>query len=75
VVRGDHNSGFSGRDTDTALNFNNQAPYFPIEPGRIYGAWIWCFGGGDSSGADLVSAAYAQALIDATARFVVIGQQ
>lgn len=70
-----HNPGFSGRDADTALSFDNQAPYFPIEPGRIYGAWIWCFGGGDASGADVASAAYAQALIDATARFVVIGQQ
>ncbi|MGE0228904.1 MAG: hypothetical protein AB7I38_14300 [Dehalococcoidia bacterium] len=70
-----HNPGVPGRDADTALNFQHQAPYFGIEPGRVYGAWIWCFGGGDSSGADIVSAAYAQALVDATARFVVIGQQ
>ncbi|MGE0229814.1 MAG: hypothetical protein AB7U23_15020 [Dehalococcoidia bacterium] len=70
-----HNPGVPGRDVDTALNFQHQAPYFPVEPGRVYGAWIWCFGGGDTSGADLVSAAYAQALVDATARFVVIGQQ
>lgn len=70
-----HNPGFSGRDNDTALNVQHQAPYFGIEPGRIYGAWIWCFGAGDTSGADLLSAAYAQALIDATARYVVIGQQ
>lgn len=70
-----HNPAFSGRDAGTALNFGDQAPYFPIEPGCIYGAWIWCLGGGDTSGADITSAAYAQALIDATARFVVIGQQ
>lgn len=67
--------GFPAPDRDTALNFADEAPYFPIEPGRVYGAWIWCFAGGDTSGADLLSAAYAQAFIDATARFVVIGQQ
>jgi hypothetical protein len=72
----DHsNPSFSGRDFDNALQFANQPPYFPIEPGRIYGAWIWCFADGDAHGADLTSAAYAQALIDATAKLIVIGQQ
>ncbi len=69
------NPSFSGRDFDTALQFGNEAPYFPIEPGRIYGAWIWCFAGGDAHGADLTSAGFAQALIDATAKLIVIGQQ
>lgn len=70
-----HNPSFPSTEADTALNYGDQAPYFPIEPGRIYGAWVWCFGAGDASGADFFSAAYAQALIDATARLVVIGQQ
>lgn len=70
-----HNPSFTGRDTDTALDYGNEAPYFLIEPGRIYGAWVWAFANGDTSGADFFSAAYAQALIDATARFIVIGQQ
>lgn len=72
----DHtNPSFSGRDSDTALSFNKQAPYFNIEPRRLYGAWVWCFAAADSSGADLFSAAYAQALIEATAKFIVVGQQ
>jgi len=62
-------------DFDRALQFGNQAPYFGIEPGRLYGAWIWCFGVGDAHGADFTSAGYAQAAIDATARWIVIGQQ
>jgi hypothetical protein len=72
----DHtNPSFSGHDFDTALQFGREAPYFSIEAGRIYGAWIWCFAGGDAHGADIASAGFAQALIDATAKLIVIGQQ
>lgn len=72
----EHNNGsFPGRDSEIALQFGNEAPYFPIEPGRIYGAWIWCFADGDAHGADLTSAGFAQALIQATPKLIVIGQQ
>ena len=70
-----NNASFPGRDSETALQFGNEAPYFSIEPGRIYGAWIWCFADGDAHGADLTSAGFAQALIEATAKLIVIGQQ
>jgi len=69
------NPSHPNQDFDNALLFGDQAPYFPINPGRIYGAWIWCFGSGDAHGADVTSAGFAQALIDATARWIVIGQQ
>ena len=72
---GHGNPSLPGRDFDTALQFGNEAPYFPIQPGRIYGGWIWCFADGDAQGADVTSAAYAQALIDATAKLIVVGQQ
>jgi hypothetical protein len=72
----DHkNPSYPGHDSDNALQSGNEAPYFPIEPGRIYGAWIWCFASADAHGADLTSAAFAQGLIQATAKLVVIGQQ
>ncbi|WP_168794670.1 hypothetical protein [Paraburkholderia aromaticivorans] len=70
-----NNASFPGQDWELALQYGNEAPYFSIEPGRLYGAWIWCFAQSDAHGADLTSAAYAQALIDATATFIVIGQQ
>jgi len=72
---GHGNPSLPGRDFDTALQFGNEAPYFPIQPGRIYGGWIWCFADGDAQGADVTSAAFAQALIDATAKLIVVGQQ
>jgi hypothetical protein len=70
-----HNPSWSGFDSDLALSFQDQAPYFTIEPGRMYAAAIWCFGEGDASGASIVDASYAQAVVDATADFVVVGQQ
>ncbi|MGF6879160.1 hypothetical protein [Paraburkholderia sp. MM5477-R1] len=70
-----NNASFPGQDSDIALQYGNEAPYFSIEPGRIYGAWVWCFADCDAHGADLTSAAYGQALIDATAKFIVVGQQ
>jgi hypothetical protein len=69
------NPGFPNADSDSALQYGNEAPYIPIEPGRLYGAWIWCFAQGDAHGADLTSAAYGQAMIDALAQLIVIGQQ
>jgi hypothetical protein len=69
------NPNWSDFDDDVALSFGDQAPYFPIEPGRMYVAWVWCFAEGDAHGADLTSAAYAQAQIDANVNMIVVGQQ
>ena len=70
-----NNPNWSGFDTDTALDFGDLAPYFPIEPGRMYIAWVWCFAEGDAHGADATSAGFAQAQIDANVNMIVVGQQ
>jgi hypothetical protein len=70
----DPNPSFPDVDYGTALQYDDMAPYFPIQPRRMYGAWIWCFENGDAHGADAASAAFAQAKIEATAKFVVVGQ-
>ncbi|HEY5858483.1 MAG TPA: hypothetical protein VIW24_31810 [Aldersonia sp.] len=69
------NPNWSGLDDDTALRFGDQSPYFPIEPGRLYVAWVWCFLDGDAGGADVLSAAFAQAQIVAAVNTIVVGQQ
>jgi hypothetical protein len=72
----EHNNGsWNGFDSDTALNFGDQAPYFPIEPGRLYVAWVWCFADADAHGADLTSAGFAQGQIVASVNTIVVGQQ
>ncbi len=63
------------QDHDNALRFGDQSPYFWIEPGRMYVAWVWCFLEADASGADALSAGFAQAQIAATVNTIVVGQQ
>jgi hypothetical protein len=70
-----NNANDPGRDSGVALQFGDEAPYFGIEPGRLYGAWIWCFIDADAHGADALSAGFAQAIIEAQAKLIVIGQQ
>jgi hypothetical protein len=70
-----HNPSYPSGDEGDALSFQNTAPYFPIHPGRMYAAAVWCFGEGDANGTSLLEASFAQAKIDATAKFIVVGQQ
>ena len=37
------NPNWSGFNAESALRFGDQAPYFTIEPGRMYVGWVWCF--------------------------------
>jgi hypothetical protein len=69
------NNSFPDYDDDMALIVNDQPPYFPIEPARLYGAWIWCLLEGDAHGEDFTSAGYAQAQIDATTNLIFVAQQ
>jgi hypothetical protein len=69
------NPNWSGFNAESALRFGDQAPYFTIEPGRMYVGWVWCFVEADAHGADAASAAFAQAQIDATVNMIVVGQQ
>jgi hypothetical protein len=70
-----NNANWSGFNSDTALNFADQPPYFPIEPDRMYVAWIWCFADADAHGADAASAGFAQGQILAKVNTIVVGQQ
>jgi hypothetical protein len=58
-----------------AFQYGHEAPYFDARSNRIYRAGIWCFGSCDAHGADVLSASYAQAKIEASVPYVVIGQQ
>jgi hypothetical protein len=61
-------------DHDHALSFGNQAPWFLIQPGRIYNVAVWSFGECDAHGATIEQASFAQAAIIARMPFVVVAQ-
>lgn len=69
-----NNPAFPGRDSDHALNFNHQAPWFLIRPGRMYSAAVWCIGGCDAHGATIEQASFAGAGISARMPFLVVAQ-
>lgn len=69
------NTSFSSSDWDHALYLTQMAPYFPIRPGRLYWAAIWCFGAGSASGQlTEYRASLTESRIAATVRFVVVDQ-
>ena len=69
-----HNPSWGDPDYGYAYLYGNEAPYFEAQPDRIYCACIWCFGSCDA-GSGYFGNAVADADINATAGFVVIGEQ
>lgn len=61
-------------DNDNAYLWGNEAPHFAVDPNRIYLAAIWCFGHCDAD-SGFWGSAISQGNIEATAGFVVIGEQ
>lgn len=61
-------------DDDHAYLWGNSAPYFPVDPNRIYLAAVWCFGHCDAD-SGLFGGALSQGNIEAKAVIVVIGEQ
>jgi len=68
------NPAFPSFDHDDALSFGDQAPWFLIQPGRIYNVAVWCFDECDAHGATIEQASFAQAAINARMPCVVIAQ-
>lgn len=72
----DHHSNPSFPDPDFgyAYLYGQEAPYFSVQSDRVYLACIWGFGSSDAGGGYFGNAISASAL-NASVRFVVIGEQ
>jgi hypothetical protein len=69
-----NNPAWFDTDSDHALSFGNVAPWFFIEPGRMYSAAVWCWGECDASGLALPTASFAVAAVRARMPFLVVAQ-
>jgi len=68
-----NNPAWFDADSDHALSFGNVAPWFFIQPGRIYSAAVWCWGECDANGLG-ATASFAAAAVSARMPFLVVAQ-